>query len=213
MTKLEVPSIQMKHFQDFAPSGCSFEDNLGKPTAAEAALGRIVLGFSFLEDTTNNILSILGNLSPRTAASIASNMSFRQKLDTVSALILDYFEEHPSLDQEEKEFALEIITYCGKAEDLRNSYLHSSYSDTGSLRAKATARRKSGLKLNLESIDAGLLLDVADYIVDAGMNLEGLPMVLGYADLCLTGCDYVTYSKGGKDLVSFRFGQVYTSPE
>ena len=49
----------MKYHSDFEPSGESFAERIGTPDAFDAAIGRIVLGFRFLEDTARNIIILL----------------------------------------------------------------------------------------------------------------------------------------------------------
>ena len=100
----------------------------------------------------------------------------------------------------------EIFILCAKAEELRNEYLHSSYA--GNRRAKISARRKRGLRLKVEPADSGLLLDVADFIVYAAMELECLPMLLDIADHCLGGADFVSYTKNGVEVAKFKFGEI-----
>jgi hypothetical protein len=56
-------------------------------------------------------------------------------------------------------------------------------------------------------VDSGLLLDVADFIGDTGMQLENLPMLVGLADSASGGDDYVSYFKNGSLVTTFRFGE------
>jgi len=70
-----------------------------------------------------------------------------------------------------------------------------------------TAKSKHGLRIHVEPVDSGLLLDVAEFIVYSGMELESLPMMLGMADLSTSGDDYVSYSLNGAVIKTFRFGE------
>ena len=46
----------LKYYQDFSPTLDSFEDRIGPPEEFDAVMGRIALGFSFLEDTARNLI-------------------------------------------------------------------------------------------------------------------------------------------------------------
>jgi len=194
----------MKYYDDFRPTGQSFAERVGPPDEQAAAMGRIALGFSFLEDTARNIIVLLASLAPEVGSILTAGMSFRQKMDVLSSLTLYRFANEPSADADLEEQVKEIFVFCAKAEDLRNAYLHSSYA--GAARARITARRKQGLKLTVEPVDSGLLLDAADFIVCAAMELECLPMLLGIADQSSGRSDYVSYTKNGVEVATFKFG-------
>lgn len=194
----------MKYYDDFRPTGQSFAERVGPPDEQHAAMGRIALGFSFLEDTARNMIVLLASLAPQAGSILTAGMSSRQKMDVLSSLTIHRFSNEPPADTALEEQVKEIFIFCAKAEDLRNAYLHSSYA--GAARARISARRKQGLKLTVEPVDAGLLLDVADFIVCAAMELEGLPMLLGIADQSSGGADYVSYTKNGSEVATFKFG-------
>lgn len=114
----------------------------------------------------------------------------------------------------EEERLAEIIIMCQKAEELRNTYIHSTYSYRRGrervFRAKLSARARDGLKVKLERVDSSLLLDVYDYTLCAAEEVEGIPMILGIADSVsyVGGPHRVRYSKDGLVVAEFRFGQV-----
>ena len=194
----------MKHYDDFRPTGQSFEERVGPPDEQNDAIGRIALGFSFLEDTARNIIVLLASLAPEIGSILTAGMSFRQRIDIMSSLTINRFANESPADADLEDQVKEIIVLCAKAEELRNAYIHSSYSRT--TRMRISARRKQGLKLTIEPIDSGLLLDVADFIVCAAMELEGLPMLLGIADQSSGGSDYLSYTRNGVEVATFRFG-------
>jgi len=99
----------------------------------------------------------------------------------------------------------EIFQLCRCAEDLRNTYLHSSYA--GIVRVKYSARGKQGLKVAKEPADSDLLMDVADFIVYAAMQIEGLPILLGLATSHVGGPEYSAYFDGEKEIARFLFGE------
>lgn len=194
----------MKHYQDFAPTQESFQERIGPPDEFDAAMGRIALGFSFLEDTTRNLIVLLSRTDRGTGYTLVAQLSFRQKMDVLQSLVSHDLES--STDEELKEQIGEMFVLSRRAAELRNSYLHSSYA--GTLRAKFSARSKRGLTVIKEQVSPALLLDVADFIVYAAMEIEGIPMVLGYADSTRAGADHVSYLKGDSVVATFRFGEV-----
>jgi hypothetical protein len=197
----------MKYYDDFSLTGQSFEERVGDPDEFDSAIGRIALGFSFLEDTARNMIIMLAGADFSVGCIMTAELSFRQKLNVLASLIK---QQLPALVADEdraviEEQTNELLALCWRSEELRNTYLHSSY--TRRERAKITAKSKHGLRIHVESVDSGLLLDVADFIVDSGMELESLPMLLGIADLTSGGGDYVSYSLNGSVIKTFRFGE------
>lgn len=196
----------MKYYSEFKQSGQSFEDRIGSPTEQDAAMGRIIEGFSFLEDTASNVIIFIANLSHEFGNIITSGMSFRHKLDVISSLSKAIIAKLPEESKPNEDEIKELINFCGNAEELRNKYLHSSYSSN--LRQKITSKRKYGLKIDIEKYDSSLLLDVSDYIVHAGMDLELLPILLGFADSTAGNYNSVSYVKGDSIIATFQFGKI-----
>ena len=198
------PHVVMKYYQDFSASGDSFEDRIGPPDEFDAAMGRIALGFSFLDDTARNLIVLFSKTDRRTGFTLAAQLSFKQKLEVLEALVANELERVS--DDSLKEQVREMFTLCRRSEELRNSYLHSSYS--GTVRAKFSAKDKRGLRITKEQVSPALLLDVADFIVGAGMEIEGLPLLFGYGDTHGGSADYSEYLQDGKVIARFRFGEV-----
>ena len=70
----------------------------------------------------------------------------------------------------------ELMKLCFKAEELRNQVIHSSwagsYLTNAKVRRKVTAKASKGLNIHEEDIDAGYLLDIADFIICVAMDVE-----------------------------------------
>ena len=139
----------MKYYEDFASSGLSFLDRIGEPDEFHAAMGHIALGFSYLEDTARNVIVLLSGADFKVTSVMVAEMSFRQKLN-VSASLARHIGSTLScsssgLNHAELDLCIgELIKTCQRAEELRNTYLHSSYA--GLERAKISAKA-DGLKI------------------------------------------------------------------
>jgi hypothetical protein len=197
----------MRRFEEFKRTHVPFEDRIGLPEPAEAALGRIVLGFAYLEDTTRNLLAWLGGLNATEGQIVAAQMSFSQKLDAIQALTLHRLGPvHADDGESAAGQAVGLFALCSRAEQLKDSYIHTGYED-GS-RSKVAARGRAGLKVMPEHALDDLLLDVADYIVYAALELEGLPLLLDLADSAVATADTVRYEKDGAVVVAFLSGDI-----
>jgi hypothetical protein len=198
----------MKRDRDFKPSGTSFVDRIGEPDEFDAAMGRIALAFSFLEDTARNVLLLLSGTKNEIGNILAAELSFRQKLDVTASLARQTLGSlaTPTEQLNAQEDIQELVSMCRRSAELRNTYLHSSYA--GRERAKLSARGHDGLRVHRESVDAALLLDVADFITYAGMELECLPLLLGVADNVSATEHSIVYLKDGSVVATFKFGEV-----
>jgi hypothetical protein len=196
----------MKHLQDFEFSGETFDEKIGDPTQFDAALGKIVLSFSFLEDSVRNIICLLLGADPTSGRIVAAALGFRQRLDVMASLVRHRLLQSPddAIDQDFDEWFEELLFVCGRAEELRNQYIHSSY--TGEKRAKTSIRGRRGLKTTVADVDADLVLDVADYISEAGFEVEHLPLRCGMADRCRSDGHSISYLLRDVDVGTFRFG-------
>src|ERR1017187_9764061 len=153
----------MKHYKDFARTGHSFAERFGAPEEFDAAMGKIALSFSYMEEIARNVILFLSGAQPEVGRILTVELSFRLKLEAIGSLIHHHLRRmtdaaRRGLVQEE---LTELLSLCQKSEDLRNVYFHSSYA-LDRTRAKATAKRKHGLKTTSEPVDSALLLDVAD---------------------------------------------------
>jgi len=116
----------MKHYEDFRRTGVSFRERIGPPTEFDAAIGRIALGFSQLEDTARNVILLLSAVPPVSGRILISQLSFRQKVDTLSALFLEHTKEQA--DHDIAEMSREVLFVCRRSEEsqkrLRSFELH-----------------------------------------------------------------------------------------
>lgn len=196
----------MKHFHDFQITGSGFRERIGDPEEFDAALGRIVLGFSYLEDSVRNVICLLLSSDLRPGFIVGAELGFRQKLDMMGSLFWHRVSQTAIEDRAtvEEQFR-ELLVLCRRSEELRNTHLHSRYSR--SRRAKATAKARRGLHVKTETTNSDLLLDVADFVVSTAMVVEEFPLSLGIADTVGGDGEYVRYSLGGQDVAVFRFGE------
>ena len=196
----------MKHHEDFRVTGETFAERVGPPEEFDAALGRIVLGFSYLEDSVRNVICLLLSSDLRAGLIASAELGFRQKLDVMGSLFWHRVSERSLSDQAsvEEEFR-EVLTLCLRSEELRNQHLHSGYSR--SRRAKTTARANRGLNVSLEPTNPDILLDIADFITSTAMIVEEFPLSLGIADAVRGDGDFVEYSLKGQRVAVFKFGE------
>lgn len=202
----------MKHVVDFQNSGLTFEERIGAPDKFDAALGRVVVSFSLLEDSVRNVICVLLNApDPRVGYIVSAGMGFRQRLDVLGSLVRHRIASIPPLNNEQfsEQWFSELLIICSRAEELRNAYVHSSYA--GNLRSKTTARSKRGLHTTIEPASADLVLDVADYIVSVAAEVEGLPIWLGIADSIRSSERFTRYMLDQKVIATYYFGHAPTS--
>jgi len=206
----------MKYCHDFELSHQSFASRIGRPTEFHAAIGLVTIAFSELEDATRNVILLLSGTNRKAAHIMTAQLSFRQKLDVLASLAklrVETVAEEDERSAKEERYA-EIISMCQKAEELRNTYIHSSYADRRRrekrlFRAKFSARARHGFKISLEKLDTGLLLDVSDYIMAAAEEVEFIPLLLDIADSTSGGgTNRLQYFKNGSVVAEFLFGQV-----
>jgi hypothetical protein len=201
----------VKFFHDFERTGEGFAERVGDPDEFHDAMGRIALNFSDLENTASIVIVLLSGTEPEVGHILAAELSFRQKIDVLASLarrrsaVLTNLSVRPIDDNE---YVTDIVRMCRQAEELRNTYLHSSYGDRRRERAKLSAKAKHGLRVHREQVDAGVLLDVADYIAMVAAELEGMPMNFDIADSVSGGGDTVTFSKDGHLVATFKGGKV-----
>jgi len=182
----------MKYYDDFARSGHTFEERIGKPVEVDAALGRVALAHALLENGLCELIHLLLGADPTASSIITAELSFRQRLDLFGALARSRIDSSGSQETSERLGA--FLQRCRRAGELRNTYMHSSYSQGA--RTKTTARGAQGLRLRVEPIDSALLLDVADFVSETALICQELPVDLGIADSSIAEGDTVTYSLG-----------------
>ena len=175
-------------------SGNSFSERVGNPDEFDAALGRIVESFSFLEGSLQNLITLLLDVSTELGSIITAELPYKGLINLASSLFKyrNSLEEYAVEGEDCSDRFKELMSLCSQAEEHRNRIIHSSY--VGRYRIKTTAKAKSGLKTAVEDIDADKLLDISDFITAVGMNVEELPLCLNLAskidDYCKIGDNY-----------------------
>jgi pyruvate formate-lyase activating enzyme-like uncharacterized protein len=185
-------------------TGQSFEERIGKPNKFDAAMGRIVQSFSFLEDTLSNIISILLKFDGDLVNIITAELSFRNKVSLFSSLYKHFQDTYEPVNEETDKHFQELLKALNKANELRNRIIHSRYI-LNRFRIKITSKGKKGLKKSIEKISPDYLLDISDYISEAAMALEEFPLHLGIADQIRGDGKELVYYKESKILYKFSF--------
>lgn len=194
----------MKYYNDTVSYGEAFEERIGAPEQFDASLGNIVEGFSFLERTLSNVIILLLGVTNEIGDIITAELSYRNKLNLLSSLFQHKLTEYKKVHSDVETQFKELLSLCNKAEGLRNQIIHSNYV-ANQFRIKITAKAKKGLVKNIEKITPDRLLDIADFIVYVGMNVEEFPLVLGIANRVGGAAMNITYSKGDKIIKKFNF--------
>jgi hypothetical protein len=203
----------VKYHHDFESSGESFDDKFGEPSKFDAALGRVVLAFSYLEDSVRNVICLmLEPTDPSVGHIVSAGAGFRHRLDMMASLVRRAALRLPATEKDEifDEWFDELLIVCTRAEELRNSYVHSSY--VGDVRVRMTARAKRGLHTTMERASADLVAEVADYIAEIGFEVEKLPLMMGVANAIHTTGQTIDYTLADGKVATFAFGDLPPGP-
>jgi hypothetical protein len=110
-------------------------------------LGMVTISFSDLEWSLRSFLEVIVSPLSKLGTILSAHLPFSRLLDVISSM---YAHQWPDCARREE---LEVLLKrCQKAEEERNSIVHSSYGfpdDTPNellIRAKSTAKRKHGLR-------------------------------------------------------------------
>jgi hypothetical protein len=202
----------MKFFRDFERTGEGFAERVGDADEFHDAMGRIALNFSDLENTASIVIVLLSDTDSDVGHILAAELAFRQKIDVLASLARrrSAVLSNSTVRQiDDDEYISDVVRMCRLAEELRNTYLHSSYG--ARLRAKLSAKAKHGLRVHREQVDAAVLLDVADYIAMVAEELECAPMSFEIADEVTASGDTVSFSKNGHRVAEFTVGKVFST--
>lgn len=167
----------MPFYERFRKSADSFRDRIGAPSEFEAALGLVVINFQELEAVIGVAIASCLHTEPRSAAILTAELSFKKLVHILGALTRDKNTAVAAAETDERLARLdELLGLCFFLEGERNRLIHSFWPaphQTGlaALRLKRTAR-KDGLREQRESVDAGLVLDIADYAAYVTTMLE-----------------------------------------
>ena len=150
----------MKHFEEFKPSGTSFEDR-DHPSALCSALGRVALGFAALERRVDATIRALAQNAKHDPITSFQDCSFARKLDLLEALITTagHRRRFNVGDFDAAEVLAELIQLLKRADELYRETIDPML-----------------LSLHLwnefpKELPAEIM-DVADYLMGVGMQLE-----------------------------------------
>jgi hypothetical protein len=165
------------NFEDIRKLNQGYEERVGEPDAAASALGHVVVGFSWLEDSLAGHISTLSGLRTDLAPALTAEMSFKNKVAALSSLVkLRCMSQNPDEDLEtNNDMWKDIVGMVFTAEAMRNTLLHSHWTLPGQKslkRTKITAKASQGIRIKSEDHDAGYILDVYDYILNVMMILD-----------------------------------------
>lgn len=188
--------------------GETFRERIGDPEEFDAALGKVVESFSFLEQSLCNLIALFLGVRNDLGEIVTAELSFKGLINMVSSLF-KYKNDRGDFVVEGEDCAArfkELMSLCFVAEQRRNEIIHSSYVSRR-FRVKKTAKAKSGLKTTVEPIDSSKLLDISDFIGTVGMHVQELPLPLNMATRIVGGAS-VTQYYNGDELVAV-FGNHY----
>jgi hypothetical protein len=167
---------QKCYIREFKYSGTSFEGAVGDALPLNDAIGQIAMNFSELEDEVSAAIGFLLRTTIEKGLLVTSEMSFRAKVNVLSALIRMEYKSgaivHPI---SEKDFN-DLLYMCHKSEELRNKLLHSSWifdhSKKEVRRQKLSIKKSRGFIHEEEPLTPGQVLDIADYIIYTAVSIE-----------------------------------------
>jgi hypothetical protein len=154
----------------FQRSVDNFEERTGEPDEFSCALGRIAVWFAELEHEITQTISYLLSIDEITAGIVTAELSFRNKLHLLASLVRARFDLSHALGSFTlKQYLEELVARTFEVEQLRNQIMHSRYignflSPGQVRRSKITAKASRGVSVVSEQVDAGYLLDIADFI-------------------------------------------------
>lgn len=124
---------------------------------------------------TEGIRSCLGH-DAAIGRTIAAELSVGVKVHILTSLIREPARKRRFIVGENDPIVEwnKVAAQCFRAEELRNQILHSEWSgpylrDLKATRRAYTARASRGLTEHVESVDAGRLLDIADYTISVAI--------------------------------------------
>lgn len=171
MTSVYIP------FQSIRSLGQTFAERVGSPNECTSALGIVSVGFSWLEQSIEEHIAELAQLSPSVAPALTAELAFKTKVSVLSSLVrlqlpLRKFNAGPEDAAAVWEDMVRMLFEC---ENLRNKLVHSRWSlphGSAMRRIKITAKAARGIHVACEDLSADYLLDVYDYILNVDWVLD-----------------------------------------
>lgn len=77
----------MSYLEPFVPSGYGFEERIGEPDAFDAAVGRVAMGFSYIEDSLSDAIERMLKVGPAEGSALTAEMAFRNKVHLFASLV------------------------------------------------------------------------------------------------------------------------------
>jgi len=137
-------------------------DHKGNPYTVESAIGRIVLNFADLEREFSSVIAFLLQVKPEAGSTVTAELSFKNKLNLISALY-----RQCTVDQESLDWFSALMKLLQKCEELRNQIVHSHWFDAreaGVLRVKPANSQRKGHFVKSEELLPMHLMNISDYI-------------------------------------------------
>jgi hypothetical protein len=165
-------------FESIREIESSFEERCGPPDECTSALGHVIVGFSWLEESLDKHIAELSQISSRAAPALTAELPFKTKVSILSSLVqldppLCVFNSGSVHSMDEWR---DIIKMIATAEELRNKLVHSKWSSGGQeiRRTKITAKATRGVRVVSEVLSSDYLFDVYDYILNVQWVLDEL---------------------------------------
>jgi hypothetical protein len=180
----------MRFYRPFTPDSLSYRERLGDPPEFEAALGALVIAFQALAGTIALALASRLTTDAGTAAILAAELSFRQRVHLLGALVRGQASVTSDPQPENRIAQLEELLACcvfveGKHHRLMASWWPGNHQgDAAAVRRRGVVR-DGGIQEEAEPMSSSRILDVADYCAYLSMMLEE------YFDLGLFALDSV----------------------
>jgi hypothetical protein len=165
--------------QDVAKEKHTFAERIGPPDECTSALGHVIVGFSWLEESIEKHIAALAQASPTVAPALTSELSFKMKVSVLSSLV----RIQPPLrafnvgTEKTQDVWADIVKMLFASEELRNQLLHSHWLTVANKsnllrRTKTTAKAARGVHVVSEDLTSEYIIDVYDYILIVESVLE-----------------------------------------
>lgn len=148
----------------------TYEERIGPPDKASAALGQVIIAFSWLEREVIRAVASLLDIKIDVAEILLSEMSFSSRIHTLGALVKRFEDSdklNPWLGSAIDSWA-EIEKQCFKANEKRNEIIHSTWNTphlgNHPIASRVQIRGNKRLRKVELSWDPDKIFDVSDYI-------------------------------------------------
>jgi hypothetical protein len=160
--------------KEFKYSGNSFSE-MTSPSELNSAIGSLAANFSLLDDEISSALICVLGISIQKGLALASEMSFRAKLNVFSALMGAELRVGGGMSFSSEDLE-DLVAMCVKSEEFRNRLLHSSWIHDHAKREirrrKLATKISTGFKHTEEPLTPGQILDIADYVVYTAVSVD-----------------------------------------